>query len=452
MSKVGLCLLIIACALALAGGAYAVGGKTVTGTLVAAPGDNGSLVLQTDTETVAIQPGVGAKIVRGQVGMDSRRVNIRELAPGDHVIATLGPNGRAGLIKALFGIVKGDLAGTQGGRLRLQDGREVPLNDKAQVVLLDGRIGKISELKTGTLLICRVNPSTNEAWTVLAATTDKTAHSNPSAEINKVTPVTVPPLPSKPKIKSITYTAPATLKPGDVITIDLAGTPNAKASFEVRYFMPAVPMKEVSPGLYRGQLRIPTDKSVCNAPVVGYLTASGAKASPVQAAKLITIGVAAEPVRAQAEATTLKRTESQTPIVVPAVQVPSAPPRVVVPVVKLDTTPEPPKPAPMKKIAITMPPDGAKIQRALTIKGEATPDSKVTITVTYSNGLTGLLKLAGPVASQAVAVGNNGEFRMGPIPLEGTLATKGLIFTVKVYYPDQDDHGTATITVIGDRG
>ena len=103
------------------------------------------------------------------------------------------------------------------------------------------------------------------------------------------------------------------------------------------------------------------------------------------------------------------------------------------------------------KVTLTCPPDGAKIEKALLVRGVADPDSKVRVTVTYTNGLAGILKLAGLAASQDVAVGNDGKFRMGPLPLEGPLATKGLYFTVKAYYPDREDHGTATVRVIGER-
>lgn len=440
--------MIAVCVVMWAGAAYG-GGKSIVGTLISPSGDTGALALRTDKETVTIQSVAGAKILRGQVGMDFRRVTARELAPGDQITAILDQSGRAVTVKALFGIVKGDFAGMQSGRLRLRDGREVPLNDQTQVVLLDGRIGRVLEIKPGTLLICRVNPSSNEAWTVLAATTDKTAQVGPSVEKGKVVPAPEKVAPPKPKIQSIAYTAPAAPKPGDVIMVELSGTPGAKASFEIRYFMPAVPMKEVSPGRYRGQIKVPADKSVTNAPVVGYMTLSGAKASPVQAAKLVTIDGGIEPVVAKEEPAVIKAVEAKAPPAAPVVPTPAVPAHVVVPVVKLDKVPEPPKQ--LKNVAITMPPDGATIRRALTIKGEASPDSKVMVTVTYSNGLTGLLKLAGQVASQTIAVGSNGEFGMGPIPLEGTLATKGLIFTVKAYYPDREDHGTAMITVTGDR-
>ena len=73
------------------------------------------------------------------------------------------------------------------------------------------------------------------------------------------------------------------------------------------------------------------------------------------------------------------------------------------------------------------------------------------MTVTYNNGKAGILKLAGLAASEDLAVGNDGTFRMGPLPLEGPLATKGLVFTIKAYYPDRKDHGAAMVRVVGSR-
>ena len=40
---------------------------------------------------------------------------------------------------------------------------------------------------------------------------------------------------------------------------------------------------------------------------------------------------------------------------------------------------------------------------------------------------------------------------MGPIPLEGPLATKGLVFTVEACYPDSAGQGIATVSFFGDR-
>ena len=86
------------------------------------------------------------------------------------------------------------------------------------------------------------------------------------------------------------------------------------------------------------------------------------------------------------------------------------------------------------------------------INGTAEPGSQVLVMVTYTNALGGVLNLSGQVSSQLLAADDKGQFAMGPIPLEGPLATKGLLFTVEAYYPDSNGQGAAAVSVFGDRG
>lgn len=247
------------------------------------------------------------------------------------------------------------------------------------------------------------------------------------------------------RINSVTFSAPAPLKAGDIITVDLAGTPDVRAAFSVKSLIPATRLKEVSPGSYHGTVQVPAGKIVRNAPLVGYLGNDTAHAAPVQAGRLVTVvesRVVEEP--------------SKLPVVRPEPRTkPADPPPAAKPVV-----PDPPKPAPPPapvaavdkgKIVLTSPVDGATLKHAILVKGKARPGSVVRVVITYNNSLSGMMKLAGNVASQNLAVDKSGEFRMGPIALDGPLATDGLRFTIKAYYPDRADHGTADVTVIGRR-
>ena len=87
------------------------------------------------------------------------------------------------------------------------------------------------------------------------------------------------------------------------------------------------------------------------------------------------------------------------------------------------------------------------IRHVILVEGSAEAGSTVRVVVTYSNGLAGLLKLSGDVASQDLAVGKNGRYKLGPIALDGPLATSGLKFTIKAFYPDRAEHGTAEVAV-----
>lgn len=249
-------------------------------------------------------------------------------------------------------------------------------------------------------------------------------------------------------ITSVTFSAPAPLTAGDMITVDLAGTPGVRAAFSVKGLIAPTQLKEMSAGSYHGTVKVPAGKIVKNAPLVGYLGNESGHAAPVQASRLITVSTSRlvqpdklPPVLPEPHVKVAEPTAPPTPKPAPAVQ----------------PAPKPaPLPAPVKaeepgKIVFVYPADGAVLKRSITIKGNARPDSTVKIAITYNNNMSGLMKLAGEVATQNVATGKNGEFRMGPIALDGPLATDGLRFTIKAYYPDRAQHETAEVTVTGKR-
>jgi hypothetical protein len=430
--------------------------RTVTGMLQSVSADFGSFVLITDDSTSNFVIAKDAKVMRGQVGKDLRAVGLRDLSQGDHIVAVVNQDGTAVSVKSFFGVVIGTAAGVKGDKLSLADGRSVTLRPEAQVVLSDGSVGKPSDIKQGMLVKCRVNPTSSRAWTVFAALPDKKAPAvkTTAAKAQKrpalVEPVSKPKAaaPEKPKILSVTYSAPTPLKAGDLLTVDVSGTPGGVATFEVKNLVRATRMAEVSPGAYRAVFEIPGGKTVHGASLVARMVVGGVSCAPVQASRLVNVeSIAASRPAVSVQLVSMKPervavvTAKPSPVVVV--------PQVVVPIVQ-PTTPAP-KETTAAKVILTNPPDGAKITRALLVRGTADPDSKVLVKVTYTNGLSGLLKLAGEVVSQSVAVGKNGEFRVGPIALEGPLATEGLKFTIKAYYPDREDHGTAIVRAIGAR-
>lgn len=426
--------------------------QTVKGTLLYIANDASIIGVSLEDRSLLIKPSPKAKILRGQVGKDMRSVELREFALGDTVIAVVDDNGSASSLKALFGIVKGTFSKLQSNALMLKDGRSVRLHSDARVLLADGHAGTASDLKKGDLLLCRLNPLDNQAWMVLVVTLADPV-TTPVKPVVIPQPVIKTPVPAvvnieKPIIKSIKYSCSAPVKAGDKITVDVTGTPGGKAAFEIKHLIALTPMKETSLGSYQAVVTVPKGKTVQNAAIVGYLNINNVKASPVQASALISVGVQPKfaavniqpvvitvPTQIEPKATITK--------VAGSVSTTATAPQVVI-------TPEN-KPEP-QKIILTMPFDGAQIKRALQIKGIAEPESKVMTEITYTNGLMGLLKLSGRVASQLIAVGKNGEFKLGPILLEGPLATQGLEFTIKTYYPDKDDHGTVVVKVIGARG
>lgn len=277
--------------------------------------------------------------------------------------------------------------------------------------------------------------------------------------------------PIRPKINSVTFSAPVPMKPGDIITVDLAGTPGTKAAFAVKEFIPVVKMQEISAGSYHGTVRVPKGKTIRNAPLVGYLGSGDNHAAPVQASRLVTvIDDSDEPIKPTIAPLGMTKPKllsqpDKLPVIKPDITQEKLPQPKSLPAPELVTTPKPAPAAPppaaepkiippipaTAKIALTSPVDGGTIKRTILVKGTAEPGSTVKVTITYSNGLAGILKLAGEVCSQNLSVGKNGEFKMSPISLDGPLATNGLKFTIKAYYPDRADHATTEVNVTGQR-
>lgn len=470
--------------------------KNITGTLLSVAADSSAIVLNTGKLVI----DKDAKVMRGQIGKELRSVTVRDLAQGDHVVAVVSQNGKATSVKGFFGVVIGVAEDLKGNQLIFNDKRSVTLADNAQVILGDGTIGKPANIKNGMLVKCRVNPSSAQAWTVFAAMPDKKAPAvkpaaakapeavtpiKPVQQVNtapnpfkkapkdevstkpKPTQASAVPEPKKisestspadksksnkaqekPKILSVTYSAPTPLVSGDILTVDMSGTSGGKATFEIKGLFKPMKLDEIKPGSYHASVEIPMGKSMRGEALIAKLTVDGVCAPAVQASRLVTVEANPkdQPMVMQAIAKKNEPVE-----VVPPVE-PTPAPQVVVPVDKpKPDLPKNPAPVSYANITLTNPPDGANITRAILVRGTAEPESNVLVNITYSNGLSGILKLSGQVASQMVAVGKDGKFRVGPIALEGPLATQGLEFTIKAYYPDRDDHGTAVVKAKGAR-
>ena len=453
-------LLILACLIAVC--SFAQAAQTVKGTVVSSLGACVSILPDGATKSITIKPGANTVITRGQIGVSERKATLIDLAPGDRVVAVVNQDGTAASVKAYYAVAKGTLSMRESKRLFFRDGRFVKLAPGVRVVLANGKVGKIEDIKVNSPLICRLNPSTQEAWMIVASEPVQpkpVAATKPAGATTRVagfSEIAVAPVfPTKargvlpdpavqPIIESVTYVAPENLKARDWMRIDLTGTPGGRAICEVKGLIPRTVMEEKEPGKYRASVMVPSGKFVRNEPVLGHLTINGVDAPTVQAAKLITVE---EPLP--------ELPKLPEPVV--AVAPPPAPQPAPEPAQAVEPAPQPvveqSKPEPPKEkapVILTAPVMGSRILRTLLVTGTAEPGSNVMVTVTYSNGLGGLLNLSGQVSSQLIAANESGQFQMGPLPLEGPLATKGLIFTVKASYPESPQ-SASVVSVFGDR-
>ncbi|MGC8863139.1 MAG: hypothetical protein ACP5R5_10255 [Armatimonadota bacterium] len=440
-----LCVFLVGISLGEAGAA-----RTVKGTLVSTVRDEVTITTDGDGKPLTFKIAPTASVLRGQMGKDLRKAGLVEFGAGDRIVAVVNDKGQATSIKAYYAIARGTLLSMRGDKVFFKDGRSVKLRPGMPVVFDNGKLGKAADLKPGSHLVCRVNPITNVAWTVVATLPKETAAGVAPYRPN-VTLV-------KPVIKSVTFKASDELKARTWMKVELTGTPGGRAVCQVKGLIPRTEMKETSPGVYVAHVMIPSGKVAKNEPLVGYLTVNGLDAAPVQAARLITVE-AVETVATVPPAPVMAVTPEPEPEPQPTAEVvpPPAPEPAPAPAAEPAPEPapvvEPPRPEVPKArmpVKVTFPETGARIQRALTVVGTAEPGSNVIVTVSYSNGLGGILNLSGQVSSQLIAAGPDGQFRMGPIPLEGPLATKGLVFTVRASYPEAPDQ-PAVVSVFGDR-
>lgn len=463
--------------------------QIVKGTAISSTGKGIAVKPDDGGDVILLKPQSNANILRGQTGMELRKATVADISAGDRVIAVVNQDGQVPSIKAFYSVTKGTLSMREKGRLFFKDGRFIKIAPEARVVLAGGKVGKPEDLKPGSPLICSLNPTTEEAWLIVASepiSSNKTVAA-PKAKELPVAPVVLAAKPNdgkvttkvkgfaeisavpvypdakqkdepatKPKIESVTYVGPSPLKARDWIRVDVVGTPNGRAICEVKGLIPRTVMKEIEPGKYRASVMIPSNKFVHNQPLLAHLTVDGVDAPTVQASKLITVEPpSAEPVSTPepvvASAPAPEPLPAPVPEPTPVQEAPQAPPPAPAPQPTVEAqSPAPEKPKIKAPVVLTAPVMGSRILRTILITGTAEPGSSVVVTVSYTNGLRGLLNLSGQVCSQLVAVNSEGKFQVGPLPLEGPLATKGLIFTVKAYYPDSEQ-AASMVSVFGDR-
>lgn len=183
-------------------------------------------------------------------------------------------------------------------------------------------------------------------------------------------------------IKSVVQSATGPLGAGDVLTVTMTGEPGGNAWFSIPGVTQRVPMSETAPGQYTGTYTARRGDDVVGSQVVVHMTNNGANFSEKSTAPL-TIWTRAA----------------------------------------------------MKPV-ITSPANGAKVGADIQVTGNADPDSRVLVTVTYQQTILGIFGTTGNVASETVTADKNGHFTTAPIPLTGVFGTAGVRFTITAVETD----------------
>jgi hypothetical protein len=154
----------------------------------------------------------------------------------------------------------------------LTDGRTFQLADGARF-FVDGQEVAREQIQPGMQATLQIHPQANLVIAIAARGL-----------------VSRPPMPvPEVRIASFEHDAQRPLRAGAVLEATLTGTPRGVATFDIFGVVSAVPMQEVSPGVYRGRYTVRPQDNVASAVVLGRLRVGNREAQAVQAEVPVTM-------------------------------------------------------------------------------------------------------------------------------------------------------------------
>lgn len=213
-------------------------------------------------------------ITRGPAGGTVVPVQAAQLQVGDLVQAQLDAEGRVQQLAASYGEKTGKVAALAANTLLFEDGSAFSLSSNVRVAMADGSAASLQQVATGSEITARFQPMTRTVWLIeLAATA-----APPTATENV-------------EILTIGLSNPGTaFKAGDVLSIQLQGTPGGEASASISgRVAQGVALPEAEPGVYRADVTVRAGVEAKGARLVGNLSKAGKRARPVMAVQALTI-------------------------------------------------------------------------------------------------------------------------------------------------------------------
>jgi hypothetical protein len=177
-------------------------------------------------------------------------------------------------------------------------------------------------------------------------------------------------------IRLLRHNANRALEPGDVLHVEMNGTPSGKAFFSVGTIKD-VRMQETAPGHYAADYTIRKGDDTRNGRLATRLVTPGGETYTAQSTENIVVSTG----------------KPATPI-------------------------------------ITEPGPNYAGSGPLVIRGKATPNTQVHVKVDYQNRLLGVLAVQGTAADLTVDVDKNGQWQTPPINLGGLLGGRGMEYTI----------------------
>ncbi|MBV9102418.1 MAG: Ig-like domain-containing protein [Candidatus Eremiobacteraeota bacterium] len=208
-----------------------------------------------------------ARVYVEDVTIDSRlRGKLDDIRVGDALLVVLASDGRVVELHDIFRSSAGTVAGVSANALVLGGGTVVTPSSATHVTL-DDAAAKLSDVHVGDRVTVRRNPETGELREIIATR-----------------PVSAAPVPPQSvRITSFFISAKRPLRAGESFDVEMHGTADGQATFDIGNFVTANTMREETPGLYRGHFTIPDRFNIGGTPVYGHLVVSGSSAPRAEA-------------------------------------------------------------------------------------------------------------------------------------------------------------------------
>jgi len=223
-----------------------------------------SLVTNNAVRVISLRPDLPVYVedvivgTRGKEGLSAIHV-------GDLASVHFTKDGRISEIDDSFRSRSGVIAAVSPRAFAFADGHVV-MPSRASTITLNAGPATIGRLQVGDAATVRSNPESLEVREIIA-----------SREIGS------PTSPAAVVIRQCIFTPTHPLRSGQELQIFLRGTPHGQADFNIGTSVVAVPMREVSPGLYAGRYLVASGANFRKAAVVGELRVGDLRAQAVTA-------------------------------------------------------------------------------------------------------------------------------------------------------------------------
>jgi predicted regulator of Ras-like GTPase activity (Roadblock/LC7/MglB family)/uncharacterized Zn-binding protein involved in type VI secretion len=245
------------------------GGSTVVGSVSAIDSNSAppalTVLVGGNPRTIALTSQARFYIedttIRSQI-----RGELSDVRVGDALRVVLTKDGHVAEVHDFFKSTTGRVAAVASSALVLASGRVIA-SDRVSEITINGDPAKIADIRLGDYVTVRSNPESGEIRQVIV-TRQNEPTAAPAGDI---------------AIASFTLTANRPLRAGESFDLEMRGTENGRATFDIGDYVTGSAMREVAPGIYRARFVIPERFNVVQVPVFGRLVVGTSQAPRLEA-------------------------------------------------------------------------------------------------------------------------------------------------------------------------